>query len=334
MKIYSPKSLILMLGALLLCTVTVRGEELDWAQKMFTPLKHDFGVVARGADVRTRIILKNIYKEPITITEVKTSCGCISASASSKLLKMHEEGYIEASLDTVKYKGQRDVNVDVTVTFDNRTYKTVRVPISAYIRSDVVMTPGAATFGTVDLGSPASKSLKVEYAGRQDWTVKEVRSDSPYLKTTFKEINRGGGRVGYEVTVTLADNAPAGTISEQITLVTDDSNPFVPVNVNAVVESDIVVSTPVVALGEMTPGVAKTVRAVVRGRKPFVINQVNCDSNRNCFKCNLNNEEKTVHVVPIVVTPPAESGEFTEEFTVHIEGRNETVSFRAEGTIK
>ena len=155
------------------------------------------------------------------------------------------------------------------------------------------------------------------------------------MKAAVREISRGNGKVNYELSVAVDAAAPEGTINELITLVTDDANnPFVPVEVIGVVESDIVVATPNVALGDMKAGIEKTVRVVVRGRKPFVIENIECDSERECFKVLLNHEEKTVHVLSINVVPPAESGEFKEAFTVRIAGRPMPVTFKAEGRIE
>ncbi|MEZ6055584.1 MAG: DUF1573 domain-containing protein [Planctomycetaceae bacterium] len=316
-------------------TGVASAQELNWAQKLFSQQEHDFGVVARGADVRHRILVKNIYKEPITISEVKTTCGCTAASPSAKFLKTNEEAYIEVQMNTVKFMRQKDSNVDVTVTFDNLNYKTVRIPIHAYIRTDVVLTPGGANFGNVDLGVGSQRTINVAYAGRDDWKVREVRTNSEYVKAAVRETSRAGGKVNYELTVAVDEKAPEGTINEIITLVTDDANnPFVPVEVVGVVESDIVVATPMVALGDMQAGVEKTVRVVVRGRKPFTIENIECESERECFKVLLSQEEKTVHVLPITVVPPAESGAFKEAFTVHIAGRPQPVTFKAEGNIQ
>src|ERR1700722_18745958 len=48
----------------------------DWAKAMFDSTSHDFGVVARGAEVVHRFRVKNLYKEDVQISTVTTSCGC------------------------------------------------------------------------------------------------------------------------------------------------------------------------------------------------------------------------------------------------------------------
>lgn len=320
--------------ALLSATATAPAAELNWAEKMFSELEHDFGVVARGADVRHRIFVKNLYKETVTITKVDTTCGCTAAKPSQQVLQTNETAYIEVEMDTRKFMRQKDSNVDVTLTFDNVSFKQVRIPIHAYIRSDVVVQPGSADFGVVDVGAGAQQQISVAYAGRDGWHIQDVKTNSPYVKAVVQETERAQGRVTYNLIVSLAPNAPVGPIREQLTLVTDDtSNPYVPIAVQGSVEPDIVVATPMVALGQLQPGVEKTVRVVLRGRKPFSIETIECESDTECFRVKLSQDPKTVHILPLTVRPPENAGDFSEEFTVRIVGRDEPVTFKAAGRI-
>lgn len=325
----------LVLSAVLAVTQTAQAQQqLDWAQKMFSTLDYDFGVVARGGDARGKILLKNLYKEPVTIVGAETTCRCFKATPNTRTLKTGEIAEIEVTMDTKNFMRQRDASLDIKLTFDNVHYKNVRVPLHGYIRSDVVMQPGAAEFGTVGLGETGQKQITVRYAGRDDWHIKEVRANREYLKASVREVQRESGRVAYELTVQLQPNAPEGAIREQLLLITDDANnPYVPVPVAAAIEPDIVVATPSVALGDLKPGVEKTVRVVVRGRKPFAIDNIECESDLECFKVKLSQDQKTVHVLPLTVTPPANPGEFSEEFTVYIAGREQPIKFRATGRI-
>ncbi|MCA9054618.1 MAG: DUF1573 domain-containing protein [Planctomycetaceae bacterium] len=329
------KSLLTLWTVLVLAGNVLPAEELDWAHKMFKELEYDFGVVARGADAEHRIRIHNLYKETVTIANIGTSCGCISADVESKLVPSDAFVDLVVTLDTKNHLRQKDPNVDVRLTFDGVHFKDVRIPIHAYIRSDVVIEPGAAAFGTVDAGRGAEQRLKIKYAGRDDWNIREVRSSRDYLRATVQELHRGGGRVDYDLVVQLSPNAPQGSISDQLQLVTDDANsPLVPVKVTANVEPDIVVATPNVPLGMLSPGVEKTVKVILRGRQPFAIDTIECESPLECFKVKLPKEPKSVHILPLTVVPPETKGPLVEQFTVHIAGRPDTLSFRATGEIQ
>src|SRR5207249_2975864 len=95
---------------------------------------HNFGVVARGADTRYRFAVKNVYQETVHIASVRTSCGCTAAKPNQDTLLSRETAYIEVTMDTRKFEHQKDSSI--TVLFDAPFTAEVRLPISAYIRSD------------------------------------------------------------------------------------------------------------------------------------------------------------------------------------------------------
>jgi hypothetical protein len=307
----------------------VQAQNTDWASKMFDRQSVDFGVLARGSEAAIRVKITNIYKETVRIAGVSTTCGCAAASPSQTVLGSRETAYVEVRMDTQRFIRKKDSNL--IVRFDQPGPAEVRIPITAYIRTDVVLTPGGVNFGTVDQGTSAQRKVNIAYAGRDNWTIKEVQSDNRFLNAQVVETSRGGGRVGYELVVDLADDAPPGTLRQQITLVTDDANSkHVPVIVEARVEADISV-TEVVSLGTLTPGASKTVNVVLRGKKPFAIEKIDFDD--RSFTFSLPTNARQVHVVPMTVIPPDSPGELREEFSVKISGRDEPVVFKAFGRI-
>lgn len=319
-------------------------QELDWAEKMFSDLKVEFGNVASGSDTRTQIAVKNIYKEQVRILNVGTTCGCTAANPSQKVLETGETAYIEVVMNTVKFKQQKNSNVDVTLAFTDAngstTSKTVRVPISAYIRQDIVVTPGNVDFGAVDMGAGARRTARVSYSGRSDWSVERVEVNNQYLEAKVVEQQRSAGfnsssMVNYELIVQVKPSAPVGVIRDRITLLTNDAaNPKVPVLVEAKVEPDIVVSPGTLQLGDnIIPGSERTYPVIVRGKKPFAIERIECESDQECFKVRLTKDVERVHVLQLSFNPPETPGPFEEEFTITVNGRPEPITFNAVGEI-
>ena len=308
----------------------------NWAEKMFSELKYDFGSVARGAEVKHAIEITNIYKEDVTLSTPVSSCGCVTTQLDKIVLKSKQTTQLVLVLDTVRFSKKRDVTVTLSATFDQANYRQIRIPITAFIRSDVVFDPGSVHFGVVAPGEVAERRVRVIYAGRDGWTVRSVRGGEPHLDSSFKELSRGNGRVEYELLVKLAGTTPPGPILEQLVLQTDDAaNPTIPVVVDGSVEADLQITPGIVPFGILKPGVEKVVNVVVKGRKPFRIEQVECDSARECFGVSpLVPLEKTVHVISLKITPPNEPGDFKESFSVTVAGRAAPLSFQAVGTIE
>ncbi|WP_417850131.1 DUF1573 domain-containing protein [Thalassoglobus sp.] len=332
-------ALALMTVCLQSGTTYAQNNNLNWAEKMFSDLKVDFGTVARGADTRHFVVIENLYEEDVELVNVGTTCGCTAAKPDKTLLKTYEKARIEVVMDTKKFMHRKDSNVDVTLRFhgaDGVATKTVRVPITAYIRSDVVLTPGNLDFGSVEFGQAAEKVINIAYAGRNDWTIEGIRNDNQNLEAKVTETERSNGRVTYQLTVRLDEKAKIGPLQNKIFLLTDDQkSPEVPVLVTGRVAPDIEIVPGNVPLGILAAGEIKQFNIVVKGKRPFAIKDIECDAHPNCFEIRpLTEESKTVHVIPFRLTAPDTPGDFSETFAVTIDGREQTLSFTAGGKIR
>ncbi len=310
--------------------------QLTWAQKMFDHQKIDFGVIARGSEAVFRLKITNLYKENVHISNVRTTCGCSAASPDRTTLKSHESAYIKVTMDTQKFSRRKDSNV--IVTFDRPLYAEVRIPITSYIRPDVVLDPGSVEFGDVIYGSTSVKELEVRYAGRGDWQIRSIENSNEHLDVRFVETERtqnlSTARVHYKLQVSLKATAPVGQFREQIYLITDDDgNPRVPLLVEAKVTSDMTITPEVIALGSVAPGDVKTFNVVLRGKKPFSIDKVECTSRKYEFNAKVPGSASPVQVLPMTITMPTRQGDFSEIFAVSIAGRPAPVHFRAYGQV-
>jgi len=69
-------------------------------------LKHNFGNVEEGKIVTATINFKNVGTGQLTITDVKSSCGCTAALLSNKVLEPNQSGSIRIELDTSNREGK------------------------------------------------------------------------------------------------------------------------------------------------------------------------------------------------------------------------------------
>ena len=95
-------------------------------------------------------------------------------------------------MNTDRFVRRKDTNL--IVTFDRPYYARVTIPITAYIRTDVVVTPGAAAFGAVEQGKTAQRDIAIAYAGRGDWKIKRLKIDSKHLVAKFVQTGRNEGQ--------------------------------------------------------------------------------------------------------------------------------------------
>jgi hypothetical protein len=268
----------------------------EWASKMFAERSHDFGAVPRDAKVEYAFTLKNLYAGDVHISHVGVSCGCIQPRIVKDTLKSHEQGTVIAALNTHAFSGQR--NVRMTVTIDKPKYAQVELQVRGYIRTDLVLQPGLANLGPVAEGQTSEKTIRLEHYGVNNWKIKEISTDSPYLTASLEEKSRRGGRVIYDLAVRLKEGAPVGYFKDQLFVTTNDrtSNEF-PVDVEALIEARLSVSPSTLMLGSLQPGQKVTKRVVVKGAQPFKITEVRCDDDG--FTFGSTEEAKTVHLLPV-----------------------------------
>jgi len=309
-----------------------------WAEDMFEVKEVDMGSVARGADVRYRLAFKNGNKEALNITGVQTGCACITAKLSTENLQSLETGYVDIVLDTVKYTGLRQTSV--TVNFGLPFPASVRIPVKAMIRTDVVLTPGLLEFGSLAKGAVSERRVQIAYAGRNEWAITKVINTSPVLDAEVKETSRGGGRVTYDLIVKVKPGAAVGDLRNQITLVTDDvDNPRIPVLAEGRIDPEFTVAPEVLQYGLMQPGERKTMNVIIRStsRKPFKVEAVESEKTAGAFETVIDkNRLVQTHLIPLTFVAPKEAMTLSEEFTVTIpgsNGANEFVRFRVYGKV-
>lgn len=304
----------------------------QWAEQMFSELSHDFGVVARGADVKFRLKITNKLSQPVHIAEITTSCGCTAAKAEKDSLASGESTYIAVTMNTVKFEGHKPSSF--TVIFDRPAHAEVRIPLQSYIRRDVVLTPGGAQFGSVAKGESVERTIGIAYAGRNDWKIQKVISKNPHVQAQVVETQRSGGKVKYELRVTLKDEAPLGDIRDQLNLVTNDpGNPHIPVLIEGRVEAEYSVSPELVSFGTLAPGERKTVNVVVRGKTPFLVERVESGTTAGVFEMRMPKVARTVQVLPLTLIAPDQPGSVDEEFQVTISELSTPLKFKSHGRV-
>jgi hypothetical protein len=248
-----------------------------WAEKMFKDAPaHNFGTVPHGAQLYHRFTVTNIYAVPLKITAVKSGCPCGTVVASTDAIAPNKTGWVDVTMDTTKFTGGKSIIIYVTIGDDDHS-STAEVKVSATSRGDVVFNPGMVSFGNVSAGDTPTKTIDVEYAGELNWKVTEVVTNEAPVDVTFKEMYRKPRGVGYQISVKLKSDAPAGALKQELFLKTNDpASPLVPVVVEANLQASLSVSPDKISLSNVQVGEESLRRVVVRGNsnKAFKIKEV------------------------------------------------------------
>jgi Protein of unknown function (DUF1573) len=314
-------SLDLLLGLGILCLIPslLRAQEPnDWPQSMFDSLSHDFGVVAKGSDVRHRFKITNRSSEDVHIASVTASCGCTAAKCDGFLLERNVSTVLEVSVDTNRFQRQKESTV--TVSFDRPRPATVAIPVKAYIRPDIVVSPSLINFGSVPHGKPHERTISITYAGRPDWKIDKLLTSDEHIQVHAVERHRAPGQIEYDLVVALRADLPIGMLRSEVVVVSNEENgPRFPVALEASIEAHFTVTPSVVQLGTVAPGAEITRTVVVRGAEPFAVKRIDCPSCSGAIRSlALDATASRMHVLPLTFIAPRECGEFSQKFALSI----------------
>ncbi|MFN3189206.1 MAG: DUF1573 domain-containing protein [Aureliella sp.] len=275
----------------------------NWLSKAIAPEErtHDFGTVARAAKTEHRFVITNTSGRDMHLRSVRASCGCTTPIIETQdVIKPGEQGTILARFNTGTFTGRKKATL--TVTIDQPYLTELQLNVGGYIRSDVVVNPGSVMFGDVSEGEAKEIEVTVDYAGRNDWRIEGVDSNSKFITTSFEEKSRGGGRVAYTVRAEISADAPRGLLRDQLVLRTNDRRlTTVPVELTAEVRSPIQLSPKEFALGTVKKQESISQRLVIKGKKPFKILEIT--SPHAEIRFDPIEEPKPAHLVNIELEP-------------------------------
>jgi Protein of unknown function (DUF1573) len=278
----------------------------------------DFGTVAKSSKTEHRFVLRNPFQSEMRIQSVRASCGCTTPILESQVVKPGESVGLIAHFNTDRFTGEKKATLTVSIT--QPIYTELQLNVKGYIRSDVVVHPGEAAFGTVPESTEKKMTLVLDYAGRPDWQIKGIACPYSFIKADFKEVSRGNGRVRYSIDVLLDASAPEGFIENQLVVQTNDRRlTSFPILVTASCERPLKTSPSSLALGTVKPNEPIQQRLTMTGKNEFKIISIQSDVAE--IRCDLPASANRVHMLNLTVVPRP-----NEQITAETRGKIEILT--------
>ena len=279
---------------------------------------HDFGIVPRGGVRSHAFTIANPFPEPIGIAELRASCGCTAARATAGAVPPGGSAVIEATMDTAKFAGRKEVAITVKLFRQGRPVE-VRLTLAADIQDNLRMSPGLADLGAMTREQPTRSILIVEHKGNPSWEIERMISGNPHLDAEMTEIAREGDRVRYQLTTWLKGAVPSGPIRDEIRCFTNDPRqPEFPIMVTGFVLEPLRISPERLDAGIVPNDRVTRTKFAIRADEPFQITKVEGMGDGFVWEPG-DSAPKTAHLIQIAFDPNQSRlvGQTKRTFRIH-----------------
>jgi hypothetical protein len=141
----SPQSLLRLAAACLfalVCSLKTQAQLLDNPAIQFTTTEHDLGRLLSGSVVKHDFIFTNTGKANLSVTNVLSSCGCITSTNWSREIPPGQQGRIPFSFNSTGMVG--DLHRTLSISTNDPTQPSVMLIIKGTVWQKIQLTPPTA----------------------------------------------------------------------------------------------------------------------------------------------------------------------------------------------
>jgi len=316
-------SAILLLA--LLAPAPLAGQELEPAQFIgprasFDHDKVDIGIVERGAVKEVPFIITNKGDQPLRITNIDISCGCLTYNISDPTISPESKSLLMVRIATSILIGAFEKEIYVKTNDPATPMKTLQ--IAGFSRATVHADPNVFSFGTIKRANAQTRSVKLYDMADFGLRIKSVETSSPLLEAIYSPIepskDKGSfeGKKGFLISVTVPPKHPLGELNEYVLVHTNlENGPTVKFPVLGEVQGDITWQPSKLSLALVNQDTGRKRRIVVQSTSgEFRVARVEHDEPF----IDIVTYEKAAgnYVIIVTVIPDSPRGKFEDEVRI------------------
>ncbi|MCC6483742.1 MAG: DUF1573 domain-containing protein [Armatimonadetes bacterium] len=188
----------------------------------FSNTKYDWGKEPQGAKVNLVWDFKNTGDQTLTINNVRTSCGCTNAQASTKTIAPGKSAKITAVFNSAGYRGK--VMKSITVETNDPQNGTVSLTAAGLIQPPLDVFPQRVNFGTLKPGKTFQQTIIVKSSNPAKIWVTSAETQANFI-TLGKPVKHGSEKGAWEIKVTVKNNGTnSGRVYESILIRSNEAN--------------------------------------------------------------------------------------------------------------
>jgi hypothetical protein len=171
---------------------------------------HDAGEVKIGPSLTRRFAFVNAGTEPFTVTDLKSTCGCITPTIAKRTYQPGERGELTLEVNTLSQPaGPHRWTTTVGYRCGDRS-ATTTLELTARLIQEIEVTPAALAFHG---GGSAVVSVRDRRA--RPLALKGVHASLPFLLASIEN--------DASIRVAVTTDCPAGRHAATVTITTDDA---------------------------------------------------------------------------------------------------------------
>lgn len=208
---------------------------------VFTADGHYFGMQEKNTKTSHTAIFYNAGNAPLTISKVKTHCGCAAALLSAETIEPGGRGTLVVTLNSGTLAGRREKTVEVFT--NSKTHPVAKYPISCTVIADAALDPIVLVVrATRSAGEVQGHFFVRPMRPGFDLEIKEVQTSDPDLVAEVTPLPAGPGEGGYRVDLTFGPSFDSRDFSEKVTVSTNSPrDPYLTLNVIGSVRQSVLV---------------------------------------------------------------------------------------------
>ncbi|HQR06888.1 MAG TPA: DUF1573 domain-containing protein [Gemmatales bacterium] len=205
---------LVALGLLLLAQQTLE------AQLSFEPLSIDLGDVKAGQIFSQQIKVTNTSSTPITVQEVKASCGCIRPVLEPSTLVPGATGILKLDINTLSSNaGPSTYGIKLRYPESNQL-KEQQFIITGRVIQEIIVTPtGITSYGE----KPRPQTITILDKRTTPLRPIKLERTSPYLDVEWVQPAVAEPQPQYAVQVSVREDLPGGHHDFEVVIHTNDS---------------------------------------------------------------------------------------------------------------
>ncbi len=249
-----------------------------------TPAEWDFGVKWYGEEAAAEVVMKNVGTGPLTIKNVRSSCGCTVAKPTEgtwngKVLAPGATEVIKLSYNTKK--AARKVSQTITIESDDSTSPRYALKVSGEVKQAFDIKPAErVVFASIERDSAVTET--VELSNNMDQPIQLKLKDSEIGKMFDIKLDEIEAGKKYKLSVSTRPPLKVGPNAGTIVLETGlEKNPEISIPVSAYIAPRVAVSPPRLFV---SPKVAtpfeRIIRVTHKADNPLQIKEIKSSSDK------------------------------------------------------